>query len=159
MTTATAPSTISTRARGRIVGLFLVSLLAWTIGLSLFPSTTFAAGMGTATSSAPAPHASIQADDPVATLGARMENLAVVFDLRCHVSASGKAPQLGAFTVIKCVSADFVVRSHFLALLPGISAALGRTNDEDERRIASGLESRNGHHLWPSRCRKDRSRR
>ena len=67
-----------------------------------------------------------------------LENLAVLFDLHCHVSASGKAPQLGTFTVIKCVSADFFVRSHFLALLPGISAALGRTNDK--AKIASVVE-------------------
>lgn len=67
-----------------------------------------------------------------------LENLAVLFDLRCHVSASGRAPQPGAFTVIKCVSADFFVRSHFLALLPGISSALGRTNDK--AKIASVVE-------------------
>ena len=67
-----------------------------------------------------------------------LENLAVLFDLRCHVSASSKAPQVGTFTVIKCVSADPLVRSHFLALLPGISAALGRTNDKTK--IASVVE-------------------
>lgn len=67
-----------------------------------------------------------------------LENLAVLFDLRCHVSASGKAPRLGTFTVIKCVSPDFFVRSHFLALLPGISAALGRTNDK--AKIAAVVE-------------------
>jgi len=67
-----------------------------------------------------------------------LENLAILFDLRCHVSAPGKAPQLGTFTVIKCVSADAVVRSHFLALLPGISAALGRTSDKTK--IASVVE-------------------
>ena len=58
-----------------------------------------------------------------------LENLAVLFDLRCHVSAPGAAPQSGTFSVIKCVSADGPVRLHFLALLPGISAALGRTSD------------------------------
>src|SRR6266853_2317682 len=67
-----------------------------------------------------------------------LENLAILFDLRCHVLAPGKAPQLGTFTVIKCVSADAVVRSHFLALLPGISAALGRTSDKTK--IASVVE-------------------
>jgi hypothetical protein len=67
-----------------------------------------------------------------------LENLAVLFDLRCHISASGRAPQLGTFTVIKCVSVDLFVRSHFLALLPGISAALGRTNDK--AKIASVVE-------------------
>lgn len=55
-----------------------------------------------------------------------------------HVSASGRTPQVGTFTVIKCVSADPLVRSHFLALLPGISAALGRTNDK--AKIASVVE-------------------
>jgi hypothetical protein len=67
-----------------------------------------------------------------------LENLAVLFDLRCHVSAPGRAAQPGTFTVIKCVSADGAVRSHFLALLPGISAALGRTSDKTK--IASVVE-------------------
>jgi hypothetical protein len=67
-----------------------------------------------------------------------LENLAVLFDLRCHVSALGRVPQLSTFTVIKCISGDFFVRSHFLALLPGISAALGRTNDK--AKIASIVE-------------------
>ena len=67
-----------------------------------------------------------------------LENIAVLFDLRCHVSAPGRAAQPGTFTVIKCVSADPFVRSHFLALLPGISAALGRTNDKTK--IASVVE-------------------
>lgn len=58
-----------------------------------------------------------------------LENLAVLFDLRCHVSSPTKTSQLGTFTVIKCVAADPVVRSYFLSLLPGISAAIGRTND------------------------------
>jgi len=67
-----------------------------------------------------------------------LENLAVLFDLRCHVSAPGKTPQPGTFTVIKCVSADAVIRSHFLALLPGISAALGPASDKTK--IASVVE-------------------
>ena len=67
-----------------------------------------------------------------------LENLAVLFDLSCHISALGQVPQLGTFTVIKCVSADAAVRSHFLALLPGISAALGRTSDKTK--IASVVE-------------------
>jgi hypothetical protein len=58
-----------------------------------------------------------------------LENLAVLFDLRCHISAPNQPPQLGTFTVIKCVAADPVVRSYFLSLLSGISAAIGRTSD------------------------------
>jgi site-specific DNA-cytosine methylase len=58
-----------------------------------------------------------------------LENLAVLFDLRCDVSSPKRASQLGTFTVIKCVAADAVVRSYFLTLLSGISAAIGRTSD------------------------------
>lgn len=58
-----------------------------------------------------------------------LENLAVLFDLRCHVSSPNKPQQLGTFTVLKCVAADPVVRSYFLSLLSGISAAIGRISD------------------------------
>lgn len=58
-----------------------------------------------------------------------LENLAVLFDLRCHVSSPNKPQQLGTFTVLKCVAADPVVRSYFLSLLSGISAAIGRRSD------------------------------
>ncbi len=67
-----------------------------------------------------------------------LENLAVLFDLSCHVSAPSTVPQSGTFSVIKCVSADAAVRLHFLALLPGISAALGRTSDR--AKIASVVD-------------------
>ena len=67
-----------------------------------------------------------------------LENLAVLFDLRCHVSSPTRASQLGTFTVIKCVAADALVRSYFLSLLPGISAAIGRTNDK--AKVASVVE-------------------
>jgi hypothetical protein len=58
-----------------------------------------------------------------------LENLAVLFDLRCQVSSANKPQQLGTFTVLKCVAADPVVRSYFLSLLSGISAAIGRRSD------------------------------
>ena len=58
-----------------------------------------------------------------------LENLAVLFDLRCDVSSPKRASQLGTFTVIKCVAADAAVRSYFLTLLSGISAAIGRTRE------------------------------
>lgn len=67
-----------------------------------------------------------------------LENLAVLFDLRCQVSSPTKAPQLGTFAVIKCVAADPVVRSYFLSLLPGISAAIGRTSERTK--VASVVE-------------------
>lgn len=67
-----------------------------------------------------------------------LENLAVLFDLRCHVSSPTRASQLGTFTVIKCVAADPVVRSYFVSLLPGISSAIGRTNEKVK--VASVVE-------------------
>lgn len=67
-----------------------------------------------------------------------LENLAVLFDLHCHVSAPGAAPQSETFSVIKCISADAAVRLHFLALLPGISAALGGASDR--AKIASVID-------------------
>lgn len=67
-----------------------------------------------------------------------LENLAVLFDLRCDVSSPKRASQLGTFTVIKCVAADPVVRSYFLSFLSGISAAIGRTNDK--AKVASVVE-------------------
>ncbi len=58
-----------------------------------------------------------------------LENLAVLFDLRCQVSSPTAPTQTGTFTVLKCVAADAVVRSYFVSLLPGISAAIGRSSD------------------------------
>ena len=58
-----------------------------------------------------------------------LENLAVLFDLRCQVSSPSAPTQTGTFTVLKCVAADLVVRSYFLSLLKGISAAIGRGSD------------------------------
>jgi hypothetical protein len=58
-----------------------------------------------------------------------LENLAVLFDLSCQVSSPSSPTQLGTFTVLKCVAADLVVRSYFLSLLPGISAAIGGFGD------------------------------
>lgn len=58
-----------------------------------------------------------------------LENLAVLFDLRCQVSSPKSPTQTGMFTVLKCVAADAVVRSYFLSLLNGISAAIGRASD------------------------------
>ncbi len=58
-----------------------------------------------------------------------LENLAVLFDLRCQVSSPGAPTQTGTFTVLKCVAPDLLVRSYFLSLLKGISAAIGRASD------------------------------
>jgi hypothetical protein len=58
-----------------------------------------------------------------------LENLAVLFDLRCQVSSPSAPTQTGTFTVLKCVAPDLVVRSYFLSLLKGISAAIGRASD------------------------------
>lgn len=58
-----------------------------------------------------------------------LENLAVLFDLSCQISTPNSPIQFGAFTVLKCVAADSVVHSYFLSLLPGISAAIGRSGD------------------------------
>lgn len=58
-----------------------------------------------------------------------LENLAVLFDLRCQVSSPSAPTQNGTFTVLKCVAADLVVRAYFLSLLKGISAAIGRASD------------------------------
>jgi hypothetical protein len=67
-----------------------------------------------------------------------LENLAVLFDLRCQVSTPKAPTQSGTFTVLKCVAADPVVRSYFLSLLMGISAAIGRNSDKSK--IASVVE-------------------
>ncbi len=67
-----------------------------------------------------------------------LENIAVLFDLRCHVTAPRRSPQQGTFTVIKCVATDPVVRSYFLTLLPGISAAVGTTGEK--AKVASVVE-------------------
>jgi uncharacterized membrane protein len=72
-------STIShTQGTGRILGLLLAGMLAWVIGLSLIPTSTsaYAAETGTGSRFAPADHTNIQADDPLGTLGAKMEGLA-----------------------------------------------------------------------------------
>jgi len=61
-----------------------------------------------------------------------LENLAVLFDLRCQVSSPKAAAQTGTFTVLKCVAVDPVVRSYFLSLLMGISAAIGRNSDKSK---------------------------
>jgi Putative PD-(D/E)XK family member, (DUF4420) len=61
-----------------------------------------------------------------------LENLAVLFDLRCQVSTPKAPSQTGTFTVLKCVAADPVVRSYFLSLLMGISAAIGRSSDKSK---------------------------
>lgn len=67
-----------------------------------------------------------------------LENLAVLFDLRCQVSSPGAPTQTGTFTVLKCVAADTVVRSYFLSLLSGISAAIGSTSDR--AKVAAVIE-------------------
>ena len=67
-----------------------------------------------------------------------LENLAVLFDLRCQISSPGAPTQTGTFTVLKCVAADIVVRSYFLSLLSGISGAIGRTNERSK--IAAVIE-------------------
>jgi hypothetical protein len=67
-----------------------------------------------------------------------LENLAVLFDLRCQISSPDVPMQIGTFTVLKCVAADVVVRSYFLSLLPGISAAIGRTNERSK--VAAVIE-------------------
>lgn len=67
-----------------------------------------------------------------------LENLAVLFDLRCQVSSPNAPTQTGTFTVLKCVAADLVVRAYFLSLLKGISAAIGRASDR--AKVASVIE-------------------
>jgi Putative PD-(D/E)XK family member, (DUF4420) len=67
-----------------------------------------------------------------------LENLAVLFDLRCQVSSPSAATQTGTFTVLKCVAADLMVRSYFLSLLKGISAAIGRASDR--AKVAAVIE-------------------
>jgi hypothetical protein len=67
-----------------------------------------------------------------------LENLAVLFDLRCQVSSPNAPTKTGTFTVLKCVAADLVVRSYFLSLLKGISAAIGRGSDRTK--VASVVE-------------------
>lgn len=67
-----------------------------------------------------------------------LENLAVLFDLRCQISSPNASMQTGTFTVLKCVAADLVVRRYFLSLLPGISAAIGRTSDR--AKVATVIE-------------------
>lgn len=67
-----------------------------------------------------------------------LENLAVLFDLRCQVSSPNAPMQTGTFTVLKCVAADLVVRSYFLSLLKGISAAIGRASDRTK--VAAVIE-------------------
>lgn len=67
-----------------------------------------------------------------------LENLAVLFDLRCQISAPGVPTQTGTFTVLKCVAADIAVRSYFLSLLPGISTAIGHTNERSK--VAAVIE-------------------
>jgi hypothetical protein len=67
-----------------------------------------------------------------------LENLAVLFDLRCQISSPGMATQTGTFTVLKCVAADAAVRSYFLSLLLGISAAIGQTNERSK--VAAVIE-------------------
>ena len=67
-----------------------------------------------------------------------LENLAVLFDLLCQISSPIAPTQTGTFTVLKCVAADSAVRSYFLSLLPGISAAIGRTNERSK--VAAVIE-------------------
>jgi hypothetical protein len=67
-----------------------------------------------------------------------LENLAVLFDLRCQVSSPSTPTQSGTFTVLKCVAADLVVRAYFLSLLKGISAAIGRASDR--AKVATVIE-------------------
>lgn len=67
-----------------------------------------------------------------------LENLAVLFDLRCQVSSPQTDTQSGTFTVVKCVSADSAIRSYFLSLISGIAAAIGLTRDR--RRVAAVIE-------------------
>jgi len=68
-----------------------------------------------------------------------LENLAVLFDLRCQVSSPNAPTQTGTFTVLKCVAGDLMVRSYFLSLLKGISAAIGRASDRTE--VAAVIEN------------------
>jgi hypothetical protein len=65
--------------------------------------------------------------------------MAVLFDLRCQISSPDAPTQSGTFTVVKCVAADLVVRSYFLSLLPGISAAIGRSTER--ARVAAVIEN------------------
>ena len=67
-----------------------------------------------------------------------LENLAVLFDLRCQISSPNMPTQTGTFTVLKCVAADLVVRVYFLSLLKGISAAIGRASDR--AKVATVIE-------------------
>lgn len=67
-----------------------------------------------------------------------LENLAMLFDLSCQVSTPNSPTQSGTFTVLKCVAADPVVRSYFLSLLPGISAAIGGSGDR--AKVAAVIE-------------------
>jgi hypothetical protein len=67
-----------------------------------------------------------------------LENLAVLFDLRCQVSSPSAPTQSGTFTVLKCVAADLMVRAYFLTLLNGISTAIGRAGDR--AKVATVIE-------------------
>lgn len=61
-----------------------------------------------------------------------LENIAVLFDLQCQILSKGALVENGTFIVLKCVAADSAVRTYFLSLLPGISAAIGRTNERSK---------------------------
>lgn len=61
-----------------------------------------------------------------------LENLAVLFDLRCQVSSPNAPTKSGTFTVLKCVAADLMVRRYFLSLLKLIAAAIGRGGDRSK---------------------------
>ncbi len=67
-----------------------------------------------------------------------LENLAVLFDLRCEVSSPNSPTKTGTFTVLKCVAADQMVRRYFLSLLKGITAAIGRGSDR--AKVATVIE-------------------
>lgn len=67
-----------------------------------------------------------------------LENLAVLFDLRCQVSSPNAPTKLGTLTVLKCVAVDHVVRRYFLSLLSGIAAAIGRGGDR--AKVAAVIE-------------------
>ncbi len=73
MNTQTISHTHATR---RILVLLLASMLVWGIGLILIPTSTYAAETGTGNRFTPTNQTNIQADDPLGTLGAKMEGLA-----------------------------------------------------------------------------------
>ena len=77
-----------------------------------------------------------------------LENLAVLFDLRCQVSSPNMPTQSGTFTVLKCVAADLVVRAYFLSLLKGIPArktpACRPLSRPAWRQAATSLDSSHG---------------